>query len=442
MPLTVIKNITDRFSSGVRRAAVVFLARSLNSFLALIFSLIAGKILSVEDHGLYGQAMARIIVFQAFLEVGLQYSLVRFLTPAIKEKNASLTATINSASLLLKLYAFLAVGGVTLLFIPVYANMADSVSLIVPFVYPDGILILWMVFLGGAGMSLISYLDALLVSHQYYFRLSLWLPGVGILRLFFIGLLFFLEDGDISGAHVVYIFSIVPYFVVILFFLFFSPSFFFQKPTGDIQFWLKKLFSYNLWILAASFFSITSDWMEILLITNTRDSGLYNAARLPMQGFLILLATMQSILLPRFSVLETKSEYLAIFKRIYKYIIPLTVMFLPGLWIFALFIPAWYGEEYLPSVQLLYVLYPSFLLRMVFAPLGTALFALDQPRIITIEAGLRMMGGLVLNLILIPEFGIMGAAFANFFSQFAGWAFLIYCYYLYFTTERFPLNKK
>ena len=430
------------FSPGIRRAGVVFASRSFNSLLALLFSLFAGKLLSVEDHGLYGQAMARIIVIQALTEVGLQYSLVRFLSPAIKEKNSSLIATILSASLRLKLYAFLIVGFLTLLLLPLYSMHSESISQIIPFVYPEGIFVIWLIFIGGVGMSLISYLDALLVSHQYYYRLSFWLPGVGLMRLLILGLIWYVEEGDISGTHVIYVFTIAPYLAVVTFFLFFTPNYFFQKPGSDVGNWVRKLLSYNLWIMAASFFSITSDWMEILLISDTRDSGLYNAARIPMQGFLILLATMQSILLPRFSGLEKKEEYLAIFKRIYKYIISLTILFLPGIWIFALFIPAWYGDEYIPSINVLYILYPSFLLRMIFAPLGTALFTLDQPRIITIEAGLRMFSGLILNLILIPRYGIVGAASSNFLSQFSGWIFLIYCYYLYFTTDKFPLSRK
>ena len=443
MPVISLKSfVLKTFSTGIRRAAGVFLSRSFNSFLALLFSLFAGKLLSVEDHGLYGQAMARIIVIQALTEVGLQYSLVRFLSPAIRDSNASLITLITSASLRLKFYAFLIVGALTVILIPVYSSNSESISLILPFVYPEGILILWLIFIGGVGMSLISYLDALLVSHQYYYRLSFWLPGVGIMRLGILGFIWYVQEGDISGAHVVYIFSIAPYLAVVTFFLFFSPSFFFKKSDGDVGHWLGKLFSYNLWILAASFFSITSDWMEILLISDKRDSGLYNAARMPMQGFLILLATMQSILLPKFSVLASRNEYIHLFKRIYKYILPLAVSFLPGLWIFSLFIPAWYGDEYLPSLQVLYILYPSFLLRMVFAPLGTALFALDQPRIITVEAGLRMFSGLVLNLFLIPRYGIIGAALSSFISQFSGWIFLVYCYYLYFTTERFPMSRK
>ena len=437
-----LKNILEeKLSKGMQRAALVFISRSMNSFLTLLFSLLAGKLLTVEDHGLFGQSMARIIVIQAITEVGLQYSLVRFLSPALKSGDGNLAAIILRASLRIKFYTFLVVGVFVLVLLLLYRFNTSVVSALFPFPYPDGLAFLWLIFLGGFGMSLVSYLDAVLVSHQKYLRLSLWLPGLGFIRLFFLGIFWIMEKGDIDAMHVVYIYAFAPFFSGIFFFAFFPASFFFKKPSESISPWVKKLIKFNLWIVAASFFSITSDWMEVLLISDSRDTGLYNAARIPMQGFLILLTTMQSILLPRFSGLTTRDEFRSIFLRLYRYIIPATFLLLPGLVVFHYFIPAWYGQEYNASLSVLYILYPSFLLRVFFAPLGTALFALDQPRIIAVEAGLRMSAGLALNLILIPEYGITGAAWSNFFSQFAGWIFLIYCYFLYFKTDKFPLNR-
>jgi O-antigen/teichoic acid export membrane protein len=421
---------------------MVFLSRSGNSFLTLIFSLIAGRLLTVEDHGLYGQSLARIVIIQALTEVGLQYSLVRYMSPAVKNGDWPQVRDIAKASLLLKLIALLLTGAVLLVLTFQYSIGGVGIDLFLIGTHPDRILLVWLIFLGGAGMSMISYLDAILVTYQRYFRLSLWLPATGILRLLFLGGLVILDNGAVRAEHVVYSFSLAPYIAIVIFFFFFPARFFFEAMGAKgYRPWIGKLFAYNLWILAASFFSITSDWMEILLISNERDSGLYNAVRMPMQGFLILLATMQSILLPRFSGLEKKEEYLALFKRVYLFIIPGAISLIPVMWVFVWFIPYWYGQEYLSSIGVLYLLYPNYLMRILFAPLGTALFALDQPRIIMIESGLRMVFGLLLNLILIPLYGIMGAAIASLLSQFSGWAFLIYCYYLYFRTDRFPMSR-
>lgn len=434
--------------SEVHRAAVLFSSRSINSVLSLLFSLIAGKILSVEDHGLFGQSMARVVVVQAMTEVGLQFSLVRFMAPAIKRGDDGEISALLRASLHLKTLAILIVAFFTffilfwVLLLP--GHLAGQwIQYIIPTLRSEGLTIFWMIFLGGVGMSVLSYLDAVLVSHEYFYRLSLWIPSLGILRLALLSLFYFVEKGGVRAEHVVYAFSMGPFLAIGVYFLVFPASFFFRKYDESAwQPWVGKLFRFNVWIMAASFMSIVSDWMEILMIGDSRSSGLYNAARLPMQGFAILLATMQSLLLPKFAGLETSREFAAMFKKVYRLLVPGAILMIPGFWIFSWFIPAWYGPLYQPSVTVFYILYPNFLLRIFFFPLGTALFALDQPRLIAYESGLRMSAGIALNLLLIPLYGILGAAWASLLAQFAGWSFLLFFYGFYFRKDRFPFDKK
>jgi len=433
------------YSPGLRKVAMLFTARSVNSVVTLLFSLVAGRILTIEDHGIFSKAMARIVVAQAIAEIGLQYSLVRFLTPAVLKDNKKQIESIVRASLQLKFYVFLLMLFVCLFWIGAAVFSRELAhylpSEILPFFHPDTPFMLWVIFLGGFGLSMISYFDAVMVSHDSFFKLSFWLPSLGFIRIFLLFVMIVMERGSIGAEHVAFAFAIGPYLSFPIFFLLFPASFFLVKPVAkDWKPWVGHLLSYNLWIVAASFFSILSDWMEVLLINKPGDTGLYNAARMPMQGFLIMLATMQSILLPRFSRLESKEEFASFFKKVYTYLMPMAVALIPIVWIFAWFIPAWYGAEYLQSVKIFYILYPNFILRLFFAPLGTALFALDQPRIIAIEAFLRMAAGLALNLALIPVYGIIGAAWASLFAQVFGWVFLLYCYNLYFRKGIFPFS--
>ncbi len=102
------------------------------------------------------------------------------------------------------------------------------------------------------------------------------------------------------------------------------------------------------------------------------------------------------------------------------------------------FIPKWFGEDYYESVYVFWILYPGFLLRLLFAPLGSALFILNQPILIALEASLRMLGSFILNYSLIPVLGIKGAAIASVFSQFFGWFFLIGIFYYFFKKGYLP----
>ncbi len=435
------------FSPGMRRAAVLFAARSFNPVVSLIFSLIAGRLLTVEDHGIYGWAMARAFVVQAFAEVGLQQSLIRFLAPAIRSGNIEDSAAILRASLQLKFYASGLASVLTALYMVALAGAAQLTRLgvpaeFLPAFHPDELHIAWMILLGGVGMSILTYLDSVLVSNESFIRLSLWLPSVGFIRLLLLGLFLVASGGGLRAEQALYAFALGPFLAAAVFFFFYPAADFLRPSRPEIwKPWVGRLFRYNLWIMAAAFLAIVSDWMEVLIIDKSGDSGLFNAARMPMQGFLILLSTMSSILLPRFLRLAAPQEFRDFFRRLYQFLIPAFVLFLPGFWILPWFILRWFGAEYVLSVQVFYLLYPNFILRIYFAPLGVALFALDQPRLIAIEAGLRMTAGLLFNLALYPEFGILGAAWASLLAQCAGWAFLLYCYFTFFRRGEFPFNR-
>lgn len=434
----MIDRIVSYIPPKLLKAGGLFFSRSYHSFSSLIFSFIVGRMLTVEEHGLYGQYFARIIVFQAILEIGLQYSVIRYLAPAAATNNRQEIAEIIRASLKLKLYATL----FTLLilsywllegFLSIHSGLFPDVKA------PDHLTQAWLVFLSGLGLSFFSYFDSLLVSFRNYRALSFWIPTTGTLRIAFLFLLYWLNDGILRIDDVLYSFMAGSFLAWPFYFLFFDGSLFLLPVRKDkVSQWVKMLIHFNRWIVLASFFSILSDWMEVLLLQDQTDAALYNAARIPMQGFLILLATMQSILLPTFTTFSQKQEYFKFFKKIYQLLLPMLVFLLPGFLVFGWFIPAWFGNEYLASVPLFFIIYPGFMLRLIFAPLGTALFALDQPKIIAVEAGLRMVAGIVINLILIPLYGAKGAAISSIASQLPGWIFLVYCYLGYYKTGFFP----
>lgn len=407
----------------MRATAYVFLGRSFNSAISLAFSLIAGRLLSVAEHGIYGRTLATIVIIQAVAEFGLQLSLVRYLSEELKG-NQKLVGALLRASAILKL-AGLALPFVIIL---VYQGVLHIQG--VPWQT-----LLWLALLGGTGLSLLSYLDSLLVSYGQYGRLALWLPTTGFFRL---GLLaFFYAQERIDAAHVLFAFSLAPYLAALLFLIFFRAGDFLKSaPAGAVREWTLRLLSYNVWILAASIVSIVSDWLEVLLLTRETEAGLYNAARLPMQGFLILLATMQSIILPQMSRLRERAELALYFRRLYRWLIPLVLLLLPGVFLFAFLLPLWYGPEYMASLPVLYILYPAFALRLLFAPLGTALYSLDRPHLIAAETFIKLVSGFLLNLWLIPRYGITGAAIAGASAQVAGWIFLVIFYLSYFHEKK------
>ena len=120
-------------SPGLRRAALLFSARAVNPMVSLVFSLVMPRILTVEDFGVYGWALARIFIVQAFAEVGLQQSLVRFLVPALRREDGDEYRSVLRASLQLKLYALAFIVVVTGLYMGGIVLLNQLADLGIPF---------------------------------------------------------------------------------------------------------------------------------------------------------------------------------------------------------------------------------------------------------------------------------------------------------------------
>lgn len=437
--IAFLKNFSfDKFL----KSGLLFASRSFHSFSSLIFSFIVGRLLTLEEHGLYSQYLARIIVFQAILEVGLQYSIIRYLTPAVVHNKEKKIYHLLRASLIIKFYAIIFVLLiVTFWMFESYAssswNFKTKLFPIEPF--PEQITNIWLAFLSAVGMSFFSYFDAIFVSFKNYKYLSLWLPLTNLLRIVFLFYFFFYNEGILQLTHVLFSYMAGTFLSWPFYFLMFDvKKFLFPIYKFKTKYWIWKLLKYNRWVILASFFAILADWMEILLLQNQKDAGIYNSVRVPMQGIVILLSTMQSFFMPTMTTFTNNKEYINYFKKIYVYITLIFFCLIPFGFLLEKMIPLWFGEEYYSSLDILWIVYFSFLLRIFFAPLGIALFTLDQPLMIALESALRMFASLSLNLILIPKYGINGAAFSSLFSQFLGWFFLLYFFYYYFKKNAFP----
>lgn len=77
-----------------------------------------------------------------------------------------------------------------------------------------------------------------------------------------------------------------------------------------------------------------------------------------------------------------------------------------------------YGQEYLAAIPALKILICSLPFVFITFPLGSLLNACNQQKSNTATSGLAMLLAIILNLILIPKYSLVGAAWANFSSTF------------------------
>jgi O-antigen/teichoic acid export membrane protein len=113
----------------------------------------------------------------------------------------------------------------------------------------------------------------------------------------------------------------------------------------------------------------------------------------------------------------------------------LALVFSPGFFLGRVIMDLLFKGNYSNSVPIFHLLYPNYMLQLVFAPLGMALFAMGLPRLLSILALLRLVFGIVLDNLLIPEFSTQGAAISLFLGQLVSWLLLVGYFLAYFRNK-------
>lgn len=166
---------------------------------------------------------------------------------------------------------------------------------------------------------------------------------------------------------------------------------------------------------------VNIDTIMLGLMKKTAEVGLYSAAQKPIQLFFIIPSLFITSLFPTFSRLSHKNEtdrFRSIFERIISFTFLISVpLIIGGLILAKSFILFVYGTEYLRSTIPFQVL----LLVVLWAFPGTiiinAIVSYDKQKSLILISILGTLGNVVLNYMLIPPFGPLGAAIATVFAQ-------------------------
>ncbi len=165
---------------------------------------------------------------------------------------------------------------------------------------------------------------------------------------------------------------------------------------------------------------INTDIIMLGWLRNAAEVGFYSAAQKPIQLLYVLPAFLASSVFPalaRFGKSDKEK-----FKKLFRQFVKITLLAalplaLGGLVFARPIIEILYGKEYLTSVKTLQILSPTLLFVFPAMIIGNALFALDKQRNLLAYVLLGIFGNIVFNFLLIPRFGIEGAALATLLNQ-------------------------
>lgn len=404
----------------LRASIFVSISRVISSLTNLIFMIYAVNLLSKTENGAFQYYLGFAPIILAVAEFGLPNSMVRYLSPKITEKEY--IGSILSASLIIKLIMFL----LLLIF-----------GLGFSFYYQEDLIVIYILILGGLITSFVSYFESIYVSFGFYLSLSIWIPLTNVIRL----LILFYSDKvikvDLTNIELITIFSISPIFILVLFFFIFpSKQLYWSAKFSDMLDRIKELSLYNSWAFAASMFAITSDRLEVFIIKKYHPSdqvAVYGTALQLFSGFVIIFSTLNSLVLPKLSKLyNNKEEFKRILLKSIFVSFSIGMILMPGIYLAEFILNLFFGNKYNDSIPIFKILYPNYLMQLVFAPMGIALFALGKPKVLALLAFLRLLFGYAFDTMFIPEHGAIGASISFFLGQIVSWIVLTIYMWNYF----------
>lgn len=372
----------------------------------------AVNILNKSENGVFQYYLGFLPVILAVAEFGLPSAIVKFLSSEKDDKHK--IGIILSSSLLIKSISFLFLIGL---------------ALFAYFFYNEDPLIIFILLVGGTTISFVSYFESIFVSFQAYKALAFWNPLANLMRLILLYLTNHYSQFPLTYLDILSIFSLSPIFILVLFFFIFNrKQIYWGAKVHEIGLATKELSLFNTWAFVASIFAIVSDRLEIFLLNkfhSSEDVAVYGTALQLFSGFVIILSTLNSLVYPRLSALVHTDEFKTFLLKSIFASFAVAILLSPGYFLAEPILNLLFNHKYEEAIPVFKILYPNYMLQLVFAPLGIALFAMGKPRILAILALLRLVFGYLLDTALIPEFGVMGAGVAFLLGQVISWLVLV-----------------
>jgi len=405
-----------------------FISLAIASFANLLLRIILGKKLGPSGLGLYTIVFTIYMFGMQFAGFGIGSSLIRYIAtyhdnlPKTKELfSCGILVSIISGSVMgVLLYLLSGIISNQFFHNPQLTNLLRLTAFCFPFIAVQKVVV--------------GTLNGLKEMKLYAIVNIVQNAAVMIVSYFLVILL----KMDVMGAVIG---LVIPTILVGLFSLIFTKNFFVQ-PNKLMSPIFKEISWFGFYVVLANSIGMINTQVDSLLIghfMNETQVGYYAVAAIFVQGVTLLPQAIQAVTTPSIAIYYGKGEFIKIRQLIKK-----TVFKTYGIIVFISFILIIFGkflitllftDEFLPAYLPLLVLLIGHTIYAAYVSLGGCLSSIGKVSIVfklsAICAGLNIL----LNIGLIPRFGLLGAASATSISLI--FTTLINLYYLMrYTTEK------
>jgi stage V sporulation protein B len=389
-------------------ASLIFVVSILASGLGYLIRMILSRQLSLEEFGLFYAVFTFVGFFIVLRHLGLDFSLRKFIPEYLIKKEYVFLKSSIKFIFLVNFFIALILSFIFILFSKFLSENYFKNELAFPLLIIFSIYFVFYAAYGFLTSVFVGFQKSKIYSFDIFFINSLVL----------IGILFFGKYGIFSIA-LSYLFASI--FGVLIGTVLLFKSFNFSKYKSKIdKNLIFKLFSYGLPLMLASIGFMVIGQIDILMLIKFRtltEVGIYNVV-LPTATILVTLGSSVAL-----AMLPFVSEYWAVkkFQKIkeiiellYKKIFILIVPIILIVFIFAeLILKVLFGENFIIGSGALRILSLGSIFFSVATINNSILSAIGKPKLVTKIILVAMFLNIILNLIFIPKYGIIGAAFAT-----------------------------
>lgn len=419
------KDYNEALRTIAKGAGIAFIGIILSRFLAFLNKVLIARLLTPAEYGLLNLGLAVFSIFVLLSLAGMTDGLTRYI-PYYQCKNdpckvkGVIYSALRIALLLSSTFLLILFYSSDYLAVKVFNNIKLGVILkILSFALPFWVIS--RIFMSSCiGFKRIDYrivIETLHNSIKLSIVLVLLYTGYGIL-------------GVVFGYLITF------FLTLLIAYLFLRKLFSFGLYKARLV--DKELLSYSWPLLLASFSFVILSWTDTLMLgyyTTESWVGIYNAAINASEIINYVGASISSLFLPVISEFYSAKDFKSL-KQIYKTVTKWIFGISFPLLLLYLFFSEWiikilFGPSYIFGWLALFVLALGRFVRQLLLPSGYIIRAIGRTKIVMAVSWVSAITNIILNVILIPYYGIVGAAIATTISIFFASVFdLIYTYRL------------
>lgn len=395
-----------------------FVFSTTNKVMALVLTIILARFLMPELFGIYSLAMSVGVVFLAFMNLGINEAVARYVSYELRKNKKKAVAYFNY--LLKKKLVLIVVGSILLavLAYPLSFWIFHQEALFVPLL---AVSLYILMYSFDPFVSQIFYIFRqvkVLAIKEFFYQL---------LKLIFV-LIIFLVMSSTEKVAFVFAFYALSYFIIFIPLVYVTIrkfGFLFKRQKEKID--KKRVFKYRTYLTIGAFSSIIFGYIDIImigiLISDASFIGYYRSA-FSLVNSLVVILTITNVLFPIFAQ-SNESQLKKIFSVVFKYSFIITIPIAFGIILLSNYIiMLFFGSAYLPASGVLAIMSLLAVLGVNSAILSTIFTAREKPEFFIKILIISSIVNIILNFALIKlllsisfVWAIIGAAIATILSR-------------------------